>query len=267
MTNDYDSSVRRMLVDTVAATKLVTAPARRRSLLIGALAFVLSGAVTGGAVSAIASSDLVDGEPYIIGTPPTGIGAVDYDRFGTTLLREGTGDETLELGARPDAATAVLVEFQCTSPGTFTWEPVGFESDGHTALTCRAADFARGPQRGAATATFELAPGDHQFAISATGDATWTIGLTWVRPRPVEWKTNDRGQTYGRPDLNGDEPDLVSLSGSNAEGRSVDGYAVAVDVDAALDQWNADDSYSANIPIYASDGETVVGAILIGASD
>jgi len=266
---DRTSAVRGMLVQQVASTRLVAIPSRRRLIIGGALAFILSGAIAGGAVSAIASGRADDPvlPEYIVGTPLSTIGTGTYDFFGDTVVHEGSGDATIELGERPTAATGLLVEFQCTSAGQFTWHPVGRE--GNVRQRCLEEMVSAGPPKGAGVTVFPVDSTMTEFVVTANtsvadAEATWVLSLSWVRERPVEWSTNDRKQTYGVEDWDGSQPDLLNASGSNAKGRQVEGYVLSADLDAANARLDDDPDVVVDLPLYASDGETVVGAVRVG---
>jgi len=244
MSNDRTFAVRRMLVDNVSVRRAVP----RRALVVGALIFAISGAATGGAVAAIAPRVEPEVVPYVIGTPANHFGTVPLDYFGDTVVRTGAGDETFDLGERPDGATLLAVEFQCTSAGEFSWKPAAFETDVRQTYLCTAERIAAGPAADAARTTYELDAGPHTFVVDASPDATWELSTTWARPRPIEWKTNDTGQTYGMRKSDDTVPDLLAQVGTNAAGNSVEGYVRSADL-----------GRPATLTLYASDGVTVVG--------
>jgi len=249
MSNDYTGSVRRMLVDNASRSR----PAPRRALLVGALIFAISGAATGGAVAAIVPSGEPEVVPYVIGTPATEFTTVPLDYFGETVVRTGAGDETFDLGERPDGATLLVVEFQCGSPGEFSWKPSDFVADGNQTYTCTAERIAAGPAADAARTTYELDAGAHSFDVTASPQATWTLSTTWARPRPIEWKTNDTGQTYGMRKSDDTVPDLLAQVGTNVAGNSVEGYLRSADL-----------GHAGMLKLYASDGVTVLGTVDLG---
>jgi len=245
MSNDYNAAVRRMLVDNVSVRRQVP----RRALVVGALIFAISGAATGGAVAAITPGNERPVEPYVIGTPANDFTTTPLDYFGETVVRTGTGDETFDLGERPNGATLLAVEFQCTSPGEFSWKPADFETEGHQTYTCTEERIAAGPAADAARATYELGAGSHSFVVEASSNATWTLSTTWARPRPIEWKTNDSGQTYGMRKSDDTVPDLLAQVGTNEAGNSVEGYLRSAEL-----------GRPGVLKLYASDGVTVVGS-------
>jgi len=244
MSNDRTSAVRTMLVNNVSARRTVP----RRAFVVGALIFAISGAATGGAVAGIAPRVEPEAVPYVIGTPANDFATFPLDYFGETVVRTGTGDETFDLGERPDGATLLAVEFQCTSPGEFSWQPSGFETEGHQTYTCTEERIAAGPAADAARTTYEIDAGSHSFMVDASPDATWELSTTWARPRPIEWKTNDTGQTYGMRKSDDTVPDLLAQEGTNAAGNSVEGYVRSAEL-----------GRPGTLTLYASDGVTVLG--------
>ncbi|TBN58028.1 hypothetical protein EYE40_11845 [Glaciihabitans arcticus] len=258
---DRDSAVRGMLVQQVQSTRLVALPSRRRLLIGGSLAFILSGAIAGGAVSAIASGDR-DPREYTLEAP---VGVFEHratDFYSETILRAGIGDASIDLGERPEGATEVTFEFQCTAPGTFEWG-LDAVTKGAT-YRCDADQFVDGKATGSLRYVFrDVTAGRHTIKIEAFESATWSLTATWAKQRPIEWGTNDRGQSYGIPKPDGTVPDLVAATGLSPSGDRVDGYLLGTEQTAAAEQFN-EDEIPVDLPLYASDGETVVGAVRVG---
>lgn len=112
-----DQALRRMLVATSSAVP--ARPRRRRTVFASVAAFVVAGALTGGAVSAAALN--VESRPATISISAMTEGVVydDAELFGTPLILSGQGETTLKLGAAPDGAKSIAVAFHCVDAGKF----------------------------------------------------------------------------------------------------------------------------------------------------
>jgi len=258
MTDDYDSSVRQMLVTQVATTRV---PSRRRFLLGSTIAFVLSGAVAGGTVAAIADSNGKP-QPYTLSPPTTEFDHRETQFFSETIVTSGVGDESINLGERPEGATEVTFEFQCTSPGTFRW---GIDEVLESmSYRCEADQFINGKATGSTRYVFrDVDAGPHTIEVEALGDASWGLTATWAKQLDVRWQTNDRGQTFGIAMPGGATPDLIAATGVNASGDRVDGYLVTADFEKRVDEYNQTET-TKELPLVASDGVTELGTYRIG---
>lgn len=89
-----------------------------------------------------------------------------------------------------------------------------------------------------------------------------------------QWPVNDRGQTYGVQGTSPISPDLIKAQGIDASGRLVEGYILSSDEAEpmptspaqALQQQEERRKNFPNgrvIPLYESDGMTVIGAFTI----
>jgi hypothetical protein len=169
---------------------------------------------------------------------------VDLSEPRTT---DGVGTQTVLLGERPPGATAVSISLTCLSAGSYQWPDGG-------SLRCDEADVKASADQATASLQRELAPGDTTIVITASTEAAWRIETTYVRTEPTDWATNANGQTYGTIKDGGAEPDLESAYATN--GRL--GYVVTADLDSDVPK---------SIPVYESDGETVIGEFHISEGE
>ncbi|KZM77569.1 hypothetical protein [Cellulosimicrobium sp. I38E] len=228
-------------------------PARRRWWAgVGALGAL---AVAGGTAYAVTA--LV--EPG--GTVVTRLaGPVEVTRAGTS---------TVELGPRPDGATHVELSLVCLDAGRFVLE------DGAN-MTCSTEDaqdqarrLAAGEGAGMGWSVVAV-PGDESVRVEAEPGARWHLVATYVDETVTAWATNANGDTYGVANDTG-WPDLVSVYATN--GRV--GYAFARDLEDAQGgsptspeeaaAWQEErEGKAISVPVYESDGETVIGELVVG---
>lgn len=175
-----------------------------------------------------------------------------------------TGTASVELGPRPGGATGVSTLLDCTDAGEFTWP------DG-AAMVCHSAN----PDATAPTHLAEggyvidLAPGQDSIDIEASDGASWWITTAYVSTEVTPWAVNAKGETYGVDNENG-TPDLIATEATNGKA----GYTYDKDLrkatgpaptspDDALARQEANKGNSVSIPVYESDGETVIGDVLV----
>lgn len=191
-----------------------------------------------------------------------------------TLLSERvtvteTGTATVELGEKPPGATGVAMVLDCLSAGDFTYP------DG-AGMICDAGDAGetRVPEEDFVVASYviDLAEGADTVEIRATEGASWRLTTAYVSTEVTEWGVNSNGQTYGVPNDNG-EPDLIPVIATN--GRS--GYALVAEMNAAYGPEPTSPEHAlemqeeragglVRVPVYESNGETVIGEFVFGES-
>lgn len=185
----------------------------------------------------------------------------------TTISEEGvhehTGSATLELGPAPTQAKSIAIEFICLSPGQF-----GLPGGGTMICDAPLSDFT---DVGAVFDRYPLSPGRNTLAVTAAPTAAWKLRATFVTARTTNWGVNAKGQTFGAHNDRGD-PDLVMVVATNR--RS--GYALKTQVDRpddlpppktpkeALARQAARPPGGTAIPVYESDGVTVIGQFIVG---
>ena len=171
-----------------------------------------------------------------------------------------TGSATVDLGRRPRASTNVELTLTCLTGGTFAF------ADG-ASLICTPDDVADGRTRGTATYTLALPPGQTRTTITTAPTARWSLITAYSQHQPVPLAANSKGDTYGASTDRG-TPDLIAAIATN--GRT--GYVYAKDLDSpeftspaqALAWQRKHANQHRTIPVYTSDGHTVIGKFVIG---
>lgn len=110
-----ERELRRMLVATASAAP--APPRRRNAVMISVAAFALSGALTGGAVSAAA----LNAPPAAVDVDDLRSGVIHDDTrvLGTPFTIEASGTTSVEAGRAPEAGAELAVALHCVTPGTF----------------------------------------------------------------------------------------------------------------------------------------------------
>lgn len=175
-----------------------------------------------------------------------------------------TGTSTVELGSRPEGATAANVSVVCLTAGRIVYP------DG-ASIVCDepASESEIADPRSANYALIDLEPGQTSLRFRAKPDVGWTVVANYVRTETSEWGVNAKGETFGVP-RHGESPDLIAVH--TTDGKQ--GYAYVRDLDGrwtlptsaadALAQQEADEGRSHSVPVYESDGETIIGEYTTG---
>lgn len=199
----------------------------------------------------------------ILGLP----GGETRTEVGSSITLEGVGDGELQLGPAPASATQLRIELQCLTAGTFEFPARG------GSLHCNDQD-ARDPERSAGFIFVPLDEAGDSLAVSAGDGAQWQLLVSYIDAQPIPLAVNDNGDTYGIMDAPEGTPDLVSVYATNGqlgyvyvdELAEADGTA-AVETfrtpQDALDWQAAREGQRFAIPVYRSDGETVIGEFVI----
>ncbi|USQ77433.1 peptidase M56 family protein [Ornithinimicrobium cryptoxanthini] len=235
-------------------------------------------AVVGGAAGAVVlalavplATQLLPDEPAIA---PGSATALEEDLLGGTRVTPlseprtvtGTGTATVELGEPPAESTGVDIVLDCLGPGTFEYP------DG-AGMICSEEDGEELGRQSQAGYVVALADGQKSVEIRATDGARWRVTTTYVSTEVTEWGVNAKGETFGVHNENG-EPDLVTVIATNGQ----IGYAYVAEMNAAggpapsspeeaLVQQQERLGKTFSVPVYESDGETVIGELVIGGSD
>ncbi|MGV8886160.1 MAG: hypothetical protein ACOH1T_11315 [Microbacteriaceae bacterium] len=268
MTNDYDGAVRRMLVEQVEATRLVSAPSRRRMITTSILSFALAGALAGGAVSAFASgggdeSGQAAQTSFVVDYPPADNLGRDIVYSGQSIAYVGTGSDEIIVADRPADATSLYFVVQCLSPGEFSFELRGRSADPVYGTTCMEEYF--DPTDLSDPVGFfldDVTAVQYAVDVTTTPEAKWRVTLSWIRQNP--WPTNDAGQTYGLPWGHEVNPDLIAVDGVNADGGAVQGYVRRSEYEQGWDAAIRPPESTIDIPLVASDGVTTLGTHRVG---
>ncbi|GGH47548.1 hypothetical protein [Microbacterium album] len=181
----------------------------------------------------------------------------------TAPLQDGTmrGSQTTVV-PRPDfSASHLSVSLTCLTPGGFTVSLADEAVTDHFTFRC---------QDDAATVTYEFplhhSDDPHPLEITTDDDAAYIVSASYsARNREVA-ATNAAGETIGTLT---DEtlPDLVLVLGRDPDGHPLEGYARTEDLfgptpvprEVVL-EWSQEQRGGRSIPLYASDGHTVIGS-------
>lgn len=242
MSDVFAAALRRELVERVRR-----APGRRRRLFAGVgMSAVL---VAAGAVGATASG--------LLPLP----GGRNVDTLAESVSTTVTGTGVLDAGPPPAEATALSLVLVCDTTGRFAFP------DG-ASMVCDVPGSAAGYELPLAAAA------DGRIRINADAGARWTLAATWVRSTTTEWARNATGDTYGVENENG-APDLIAVQATNGtfgyvhrdDLEDADGTTASKSFRSPADAlaWQAE--YGGRItyiPVYESDGTTVIGEFQVG---
>lgn len=241
-----------------------------------AIVLVLAGALVGSGATAAAfgaASSRVpiarpSGEPSpslgaAVDAPPGVIpGAPVISLIGTPISRTVTTRTTISLQPRPAAATHARVIVTPTAAGTLSFGTSG--SGDNPSASFDATDVTRGSQ-GASWYDFPLDGTVDTLFLTPSAGFAGTVAVQYVTHVPTRLGVNARGQTFG---VSGSapqgEPDLVAVQATNGKA----GYAYAADLEGSQPTSPADAGSNAGhgrtIPVYESDGSTVIGEFTVG---
>lgn len=202
--------------------------------------------------------------PYIrIDTSGPLPGATTTVDLADPVVVSRTGTSSVELGPRPAAATAARVSVACLTAGRVEYpDGASIECD-RADSSDRVADPTKGNY-----ALVDLAPGQTSLTFRAGAGVGWKVVATYVRTETTEWGVNAKGETFG-VQRDGRSPDLLAVV--TTDGRQ--GYAYVADLDGpepptspadALAQQETDAEARRSVPVYESDGETLIGEFLAG---
>ncbi|TDK24098.1 peptidase M56 family protein [Arthrobacter crusticola] len=172
-----------------------------------------------------------------------------------------TGTQTIDLGPAPEGATHISTELTCLSAGTLYWE------DG-ASMGCGADHIESWP----ALYTMPLKPGQHSTEIRTSApEVRFRLKATYVNQTPTKWAVNENGDTYGVENEQG-APDLMSVFATKGkvgyayteELNKANGTSAEFTSPAEALAWqDARRGKSFSVPVYESDGETVIGEFVI----
>ncbi len=236
MDDRYASALRAALIDHVQ-----TAPERRqragRRLARGVAAGLL---LVGGLAAAAAAAGIL----RLPGSP-------DIVPLAQTITVTGEGTQTVELGAPPDGTTELEIRLACLTAGTF------LTADG-ASLVCDGSDAGTG----AMGWHLAVVTGQHSTVITAGAGQRWRLVATYVHVTDTEWGVNADGLTYGVENDRG-TPDLVAAIASNGKVGYVYSRDLIEPAPTSL-QIGASTGQIRSIPVYTSDGHTVIGQLITG---
>jgi hypothetical protein len=117
-----------------------------------------------------------------------------------------------------------------------------------------------------------LAPGGHSLTIRSSPGRSWALQAGYLNRVVSPWATNTHGQTYGAINQDG-TPDLVAVV---IDQGKLQGYVKARDLNCASGRdvvhspaealaWDkASEDRNISVPVYESDGTTVIGTFIGG---
>ncbi len=160
-----------MLVATASAAP--TRSRRRWSVAGPIVAFALAGALTG-AVSAAALSTPAQEPDVNVEAMTSALVYDDTQLFGAPALLSGQGNTTVQLGAKPEGATELVVAFQCEDPGRFD-----FLLDGVIVGTSICDEESTSSAGGGSF--FTVGDGDtHTFAVVTDEQSRYVLWASWA---------------------------------------------------------------------------------------
>lgn len=249
---------------------------RARTINAGVGGGVAAAVIAATAVLLISPPSSTQSDSHDIATePPSPTETVRYDPtagalpgattvidFSEPVAVTGTGTSTVELGSRPDGATAANVSVVCLTAGRIVYP------DG-ASIVCDApaSESEIADPRSANFGLIDLDPGQTSMRFRAKPDVGWKVVVNYVRTETSAWGVNAKGETFG-VQRRGKSPDLLAVVTTDGE----QGYAYVKDLDGpmptspadALAQQEANEGQSRSVPVYESDGETIIGEYTIG---
>ena len=243
----FEAALRELLVATVEDTPRVR---RRWRWRLGPGIFAGLTLVAGGVALAAG-----------VFSPP---GAPLDTPLGAAVTATHTGSATIDLGPRPAGATDVSLTLTCLTPGRFDFP------DG-SSTSCNTVDLSQPPITRTSSEVVPLSPGIDTVTIDTSANASWTLQALYVNRVTTPWGINANGQTYGVANQNG-TPDLIAVV---IDQGKTQGYVEASELNCASGgdpksiaqalAWSTQNR-NISIPVYESDGTTVIGAFVIGGA-
>jgi hypothetical protein len=183
------------------------------------------------------------------------------------------GSAVVPLPPAPPHATNVRIILSCMTPGRCQ-TPGGGLSGGDWATFDGAlmqADSLRltnRPDDGNAQVLSPIDPSDG-LSVSAGPDVVWRVYAVYVDEYESDWFTNESGQTYGVPNNSG-APDLIAVWTDGGQlGYTPSNHLLGTDSEprfhsaADVQDYVSAPSEKQRLPVFAEDGETLVGYLTI----
>ncbi|MGA3222063.1 MAG: hypothetical protein ABSE77_23865, partial [Acidimicrobiales bacterium] len=211
----------------------------------------------------LAGSTVVAGGAALAASLLSQPGAPLDTQLGSVVTATRTGTATINLGPAPAGATNLSLTLTCLSAGTF------YFPDG--SMSCSPADLRQPPAYRQASEVVPLAPGQRSVIIKTSPESSWALQAAYINRVITPWATNARGETYGVWNQDG-TPDLVAVV---IDQGKLQGYVKASDLNCAsgLDAvhspaealaWDkASEDRDISLPVYKSDGTTVIGTFVM----
>lgn len=203
--------------------------------------------VTIGLIGTVVGSGLLTGGALFVLTFP---GHTTTTPVGGVVNGSHTGTATVELGAAPAGASAVILDVTCVEGGTAGKIEVPLNGVGGD-LVSWSCDVRKDTVH--ITNGRMPAAGSTSITIAADPGTRWDVTAQYATTSTTDWGVNENGQTYGEPSGEG-TPDLVPALATNGEV----GYVFFTEMFPAEE--------GTIINVYQSDGQTVIGKFYIGSS-
>lgn len=199
---------------------------------------------------------------------------------GTPIVRpvadavsgEFTGSATIALGDPPTDASRVRLSITCLGEGTIAVTGWGSLHCGEESL-------------GDASPNVIAIPDARTVEVTADSGMRWSFEAVYLSVTDTEWAVNDSGQSYGVPRetpgaplVETNYPDLIPVSATNGSVGYVykEDHAWATG-DLAMQQFTSPEDalrwqetegrFDRSIPVYESDGTTVIGHYVVAGQD
>jgi hypothetical protein len=193
-------------------------------------------------------------------------GAPIDTQLGSIVVATRTGTSTIDIGTPPAGATDISLSLTCLTAGSFDF-PNG------SSMTCSAVDLGKPPAERSASEVVPIRPGVDALTFETSPNATWTLQANYVNRVLSAWGVNANGQTYGVSNQKG-TPDLISVV---IDDGTKYGYVKKSDLNCASGdqvsspaealQWDeVSQNRNVSIPVYESDGVTIIGIFTVGSA-
>jgi hypothetical protein len=175
-----------------------------------------------------------------------------------------TGTATIDLGTPPSTSTDLSLSLTCLTVGSFYF-PNGSSEN------CDTADMSKSPLYRTASEVVPLTPGVDSVTITSSANHSWTLQATYVNQVITPWGVNAKGETYGVENQSG-TPDLIAVV---IDQGTVHGYVEESELSCAAGgvvnspaealKWDKESqNRNISIPVYGSNGTTLIGTFITG---
>jgi hypothetical protein len=193
-------------------------------------------------------------------------GAPIDTQLGSIVTVTRTGTATINIGTPPVGTTDISLKLTCLTAGLFDL-PNG------SSMSCSAVDLSKPSAERTESEIVPISAGADMLTIKTSSNATWTLQTDYVNQVSTAWGVNANGQTFGVPNQNG-TPDLVAVF---ADIPNIHGYVKESDLNCAAGGdvsspaeavvWDkVSQNRNISVPVYESDGVTVVGTFTVGGA-
>jgi hypothetical protein len=169
-------AIRRLLTEQVRASGRNTRPTRhkRHTFLASIAAFAIAGAVTGGAVSAVAAVTGNNSDTVAAQSAAYGFVGTHGRLLGGPMTATGTIRTTLDFGSAPAGATGLVIALDCYTANNIvaTVQSKGDVSSGK----CSGVGASEVTVKGQAK---------QKITITSTSAAKYTVWASWVKEKPL----------------------------------------------------------------------------------